>query len=216
MQGAVTFNVANGAAAVDFAFSGLMSGNYGFTKSGAGLMQFSATSTYAGTTTVSAGTLQVDGSLGTNTVTVQNTATLGGSGSVPGAVTLQSGATLSPGAGGAVGTLSTGPETWNGGGKLIYHLNQATASSGWDRLNITGALTVQASAGNKFTVNLGIAHGFQHPGPAGGLQQPAELPVDNRHDDRRRAELHSECFRHRHDRLRQRLWAAASSTRPQR
>jgi len=179
MQGAVTLNVANGAAGVDLAFSGVLSGNYGFTKSGAGLMQFSASSTYTGTTTVSGGTLQVDGSLGTNTVTIQNTATLGGSGSVPGAVTFQSGATVSPGAPGAVGTLSTGSETWNGGGRLLFHLNDASDSSGWDRLNIMGSLAVQATAGNKFTVSVGSLTPSNTPGPLKGFnnRQSYEWPL---------------------------------------
>ena len=154
-QGSPTFNVAKGKAAVGLLLSANMSasGANTFTKSGAGLLQYTGAGS-ANATVVSAGTLQVDGSLGTNTVTVQNTATLSGSGNVLGSVTVQSGAMLSPGSAGAVGTLSTGSETWNGGGKMLFHLNHASDSSGWDRLKITGSLSVQASAGNKFTISV--------------------------------------------------------------
>ena len=166
-----TFNVANGAAAVDLRVSGAILGSGGLTKSGAGLMQVAGASTYNGTTTVSAGTLQVDGALGTNAVTVANTATLSGSGSVPATVTVQSGATVSPGTG--VGTLTTGPEVWNAGGKLLFELSDAASAAGRDWLNIAGTLNVQSTTASKFTVKLVSLTSSNTSGPAANFNQTA-------------------------------------------
>jgi autotransporter-associated beta strand protein len=166
-----TFNVANGAAAVDLRLSGVLSGSGGFTKSGAGLLQVAGSSTYSGVTAISTGTLQVDGSLGTNTVTVANTATLSGPGVVPGTVTVQSGATLAPGTG--IGTLTSGPEVWNSGGKLLFEWSDAASSAGRDWLSIAGTLNVQATAGSKFTVKLVSLTASNTPGPITGFNTTA-------------------------------------------
>lgn len=54
------FNVADGAAATDLAYTGNLSGANNLTKNGAGLMAASGSSAYSGITTVSGGTLAVN------------------------------------------------------------------------------------------------------------------------------------------------------------
>lgn len=54
-----TYNVENGAAAVDLQVTGAISGNYSIVKSGNGLMSIEAGSGYTGTTTVNGGILQI-------------------------------------------------------------------------------------------------------------------------------------------------------------
>jgi hypothetical protein len=75
---------------------------------------------------------------------------------------------VAPGSGG-VGTLTTGGETWNGGGKYVFQLNNATNNSGGSFLNITGALNLQAAAGNPFTINLISLTTSNTPGAVAGF-----------------------------------------------
>jgi autotransporter-associated beta strand protein len=138
-----TFNVANGAAPVDLLASGSMYGSGGFTKAGAGLMQVTGASTYAGTTTITAGNLQVDGSLGTNTITVQNTATLSGNGTMNGPTTVQSGGTLAPGDGGNIGTvLFASSLVLNAGSKTLVKVSKTGFTLDNDLVSTLGAFTM--------------------------------------------------------------------------
>ncbi len=137
-------------------FSGTISGPGAFTKVGAGTEIFSGTNSFSGATTISVGTLEVDGSSPNSAVTIASAATLSGSGAV-GTVAVNSGATNSPRAG-APGTLSSGAETWAGGGDYNWEINNPTGtkggSSGWDWLNISGTLTITASSGSKFNIKI--------------------------------------------------------------
>jgi fibronectin-binding autotransporter adhesin len=99
-------------------------------------------------------------------VAVASGATLGGVGSVGGAVTVSG--TIAPG-GGGVGTLSTAGETWNGGGACQFGLNNATNSSGWDLVNISGALNIQSATNNLFTIKLVSLTSSNTPGPIAGF-----------------------------------------------
>jgi autotransporter-associated beta strand protein len=133
------------------------SGGYALTKAGLGTLTLSATSTstYSGATTVSEGRLNVNGSLASGSpVTVASGATLGGTGTAAG--TVAANGTLAPGNG--VGTLNTGAETWNSGGSYEVQINNATGTKGgdpgWDWLNISGGLTVNATSGSKFTIKV--------------------------------------------------------------
>lgn len=139
--------------AVDTTSALPFSGSGSFTKTGVSALTLTGNSGgYAGTTTVSAGTLFANGSLG-GTVSVASSATLAGSGTV-GAVAITSGATLSPGT--SPGTLTVGDMTWAGGGNYNWQLFDATGSAGtgYDTISGTGSLTINATSGAPFQINL--------------------------------------------------------------
>ena len=100
------------------AFSGTLSGSGPLTKLGVGALALSGSNTYSGGTFINAGTLTVSNSTGSATgtgpVTVAPGATLSGPGSLLGPVSVSG--TIAPGT--AIGALTTGPQTWNGGGVL--------------------------------------------------------------------------------------------------
>lgn len=137
-------------------FAGAISGTGAFTKIGTGTQIFSGTNAYSGTTTVSVGSLQVNGSSAASAVTIAATATLSGGGTV-GSVAVNNGATDSPGAG-APGTLTSSTQTWATGGNYLWEINNPTGSaggsSGWDWLNISGTLAINATAASKFNLKL--------------------------------------------------------------
>jgi fibronectin-binding autotransporter adhesin len=127
-----------------------------FIKQGSGELQLTGASTYTGGTFIQAGTLRINNTtgsaFGTGAVTVASGATLAGAGSFTGA--LQLNGTFAPG--NSPGTTSTGSQTWAGGGAYVWEINNGTGVSGtnWDLLSISGALTINATSGSPFTVNL--------------------------------------------------------------
>jgi autotransporter-associated beta strand protein len=171
-----TFTVTNGTAAIDFQV-GVPIANGGLLKAGAGTMELTAASTYAGQTVVQAGTLV----LGTSATIAASPGvrvdagavfdvtakaggyalpagqTLAGSGSVAGAVTIGTAATLAPGS--SPGTLSIGGTVTLGpGGNYNWQILNATGTAGaiggWDLLSVTGPLVISASSGSPFAINL--------------------------------------------------------------
>jgi len=145
-------------------FSGVIentAGTLALTKTSYATLTLSGVNTYTGATTVSDGTLLVNGSLAAGSaVTVAAGKTLGGTGTVAGTVTVNG--IVSPGA--SVGTLTTGAETWNGGGSYTVEMSAAggIAGTGWDLLS-TGGIAVAATSGSTFTIRLvsaGSAVGF--------------------------------------------------------
>jgi fibronectin-binding autotransporter adhesin len=113
--------------------------------------------TGAGTMSVTNGaTLRVDGTLGGGGALAINAGVLTGSGAVNRAFSLGAGATLSPGNG--VGMLSTVSEIWTGGGTYRWEVNAAASNyggnPGQDLVNITGSLSLNATAANRFTLQL--------------------------------------------------------------
>ncbi len=134
-----------------------------------GMVQNSATSTltltgvntYSSGTMINAGTLIVGvagvGSIASSAVTVNSGGTLKGSGTT-GAVTINSGGILSPG--NSPGTLTTGATTYNNGGTYQWEINNTSGTKGavYDWQNITGTLTVAATAGtfptNTFQIDI--------------------------------------------------------------
>jgi fibronectin-binding autotransporter adhesin len=91
--------------------------------------------------------------------------TLTGDGLVNGNLNVGNGSFISPGyalngsQANRPGTISeTGNQTWDGGGTYVWQINDATGSEGtdpgWDLVNITGDLTISATSGNKFTIDL--------------------------------------------------------------
>ncbi len=94
-------DIANNAAlvfdqAADGTFAGAISGNGDLTKSGAGLLNLTGTSSFSGTTTVGGGRLAVNGSLAASDVDVLSGASIGGNGTVGGLI-VRTGATAAPG-----------------------------------------------------------------------------------------------------------------------
>ena len=165
----VTLN--NGGGTIDTAdFSAtlgtVITGSGGLTKLGSGSLTLSASNSFTGGTIISNGLLAVNGYLGTGVVSVASGGTLGGTGAVGGAVALNG--TVIPGDG-TIGTLTTAGETWNAGGAYQFSLNNATNSSGWDLLNINGALNLQSATTNPFTIRLVSLTVSNTPGPLAGF-----------------------------------------------
>ncbi len=139
-------------------FSGIMSGPGGIMKAGTGTLDLTGANSYAGGTTVSEGALRINNISGSGTgpgaVAVTAIGTLTGAGNLSGSVAVDG--TVAPGNG--VGTLATGTETWGGGGHYIWEINSAAGTSGanpgWDKLSITGPLTITATSGSKFNIDL--------------------------------------------------------------
>jgi len=71
-------------------------------------------------------------------------------------ISIGSGQVISPG--NSPGTATTGDQTWAGSGSYIWEINNATgtpgADPGWDLLSGTGALTLTATSGDKFNINV--------------------------------------------------------------
>lgn len=80
-----TFTIADGAAANDISISGIISGGFGITKTGAGTMQLSGVNTFSGSVTISVGTLKLGASSTVNTSSPTGTS---------GAITVTNGASL--------------------------------------------------------------------------------------------------------------------------
>ncbi|WP_432286369.1 autotransporter domain-containing protein [Aminobacter sp. BA135] len=122
-------------------FAGAITGGARLTKSGAGTLTLSGTSTYTGGTSVDAGTLIVGvGNTGSilGPVEVKSGARLGGSGTIGGTVTVASGATH--GAGNSVGT-----QTINGNYVNRGTLEVEATPSGADRLNVNGTVDISGA-----------------------------------------------------------------------
>jgi len=111
----------------------------------------------------------VDGTLSQSAVSVQSGATLGGSGTVS-ALTIASGGTLA--AGNSPGELTvTGNVIWSGGGSYDWEINSfpGVAGTNWDFLDIGGSLTIDATAGNRFIIDVISLLANNNPGAASGF-----------------------------------------------
>jgi fibronectin-binding autotransporter adhesin len=100
------------------------------------------------------GALDTTGAIFTGATTIQAGAHLSGSGTLS-SLTLLAGATLTPGS--SPGTLTVaGNTTWHGGANYVWEINDAAGASGiaYDLVSISGALTLAATAENKFTLSL--------------------------------------------------------------
>ena len=152
--------------------SALASSSNGITKTGAGTLILAGANSFTGTTTVNAGTLKVasGGSISSSattinsggtldvagtagSVTVNNQGTLKGSGTVS-ALTIASGGTLAPG--NSTGILNAGSTTFASGGNYKWEIDTfgGVVGNNWDFLNITGDLTISATSGSKFIIDV--------------------------------------------------------------
>ena len=176
--GAINFNQSNSTT-----IAAAISGNGTVNQRGSGTTTLTGNNTYTGATTVSGGTLAVaagasigssattvnsgsltvDGTAGN--VTVNSGSVIQGSGTVS-ALSIASGATLAPG--NSPGTLTAASATWNGGGTYDWEISNflGSSGSGWDLLNVTGALTISADAGSPFTINVISLTAGNTPGAA--------------------------------------------------
>lgn len=143
------------------------SGTLALTKVGTGTLVLSGTNNaYSGLTTISGGMLCVSNTAGSATgsgsVLIASAGTLTGSGTVSGIVT--NSGTLSPGS--LIGTLTTGGQVWNTGGKLTCEMNDATgaAGTGYDTMPVNGVLNF--SAATTCTVKLVTLNGVLPGQPA--------------------------------------------------
>ncbi|WP_341404576.1 beta strand repeat-containing protein [Luteolibacter soli] len=119
------------------------------TKSGAGKLAIGGAATYTGNTFVNAGTLLVNGTLtGSPLVKVNRGGALGGTGSVTAPVTVNG--SIAPGT--SVGTLTTGPVTFNAGSTLAIELNTYAGTS--DKL-VTSGITTGGSMVNLTLTDVG-------------------------------------------------------------
>ena len=141
------------------------------TKVGLGTVELIGAPNNYGETVVSQGTLAVTypANAGTNLVTVNAGATLLGNGSAPGGVNLSG--TIWPYAPDA---FDSGPQTWNGGATYVWEVaNAATPLQG--SLGITGNLSINATSGNKFTIQVeSLDPNTFFPGNAGSFNNTLE------------------------------------------
>jgi autotransporter-associated beta strand protein len=154
-----TVTVAAGGDPVQLLISAVLSGSpgVGLTKAGAGTLRLLGNNTYTGTTTVLAGLLIVDGNQSGSNV-VLNGGSLGGQGTVGGVTA--TGGTLSPGDPEATGILtSLGDVGLASSETFSVRLNDITAGTGYDQLNVTGAVNLDsdAGAGSTLAVSVGFA-----------------------------------------------------------
>jgi autotransporter-associated beta strand protein len=145
----------------------------GLTKSGTGKLTLTANQTYTGDTLLTSGMLALSGNGGLGgssnliiaaTGTLDVTARTGGilpltpgqklmgRGTVLGALSVNNLATLAPGE--SVGTLTTGAETWSGGGTYEWEITHATSPNSSDRVTVNGAINITATSVSRFTVKL--------------------------------------------------------------
>ena len=128
-------------------------GDLGLRKLGSGTLNLAGTNTYSGSTAIDVGRLNLSGSAANSTFIINDGGTLSGTGTL-GALTLNDGGILSPG--NSPGTLGASDTVWNGGGEFVFEINDASGVVGtsWDLLDLTGSLTINATSGNPFTINI--------------------------------------------------------------
>ncbi|BCX48013.1 hypothetical protein HAHE_19210 [Haloferula helveola] len=158
--------------------SGPVSGTGGLFKAGTGTLELRYGNSYSGTTRVEAGTLLVTNAVfygtGYGDVEVGNGALLAGTGTSFGTVTVEAGATVSAGL--SPGVLSMGGLDWEGGGINTVEINDTTsgAGTGWDVLSVDGTLTINATSGVPFVIDVDSLTPANLPGSLAGFARATD------------------------------------------
>ncbi|MCE9615640.1 MAG: hypothetical protein K8T26_15335 [Lentisphaerae bacterium] len=130
---------------------GVFTGN--LLKTGDGDLTVQSVNALDGTVTVNGGTLHVSSGASFGTTAVNAGGYLKGNGTVG---TLSVSGTVAPGA--SVGTLNAGATTFGPSGTNAWDVNDFSGTyggpTGWDKLNITGALNITATAAQPFTIQV--------------------------------------------------------------
>jgi len=127
--------------------------------------------TTSGQITLNGGTLRVDGTVGAGGAFNFNGGTVTGGGTINRVLVIDNGDVIAPG--NSTGTLNTVAQTWGGGGSYLWEIASvdAGAGTGWDLLNITGALNVTASGASPFEIRITSLGIDQLPGLLAGFDQ---------------------------------------------
>lgn len=176
--GTWNFNVANGTALHDLVLSGALTGSAAITKSGAGRMLVSSTSTHSGTLTISAGELAVSGSLASSALNLQANGTLSGTGVISG--TLNQSGILSPGVDG-IAIIGMGSISQTSTATTRVTLAGSNPGSGYDQVSVTGtaalAGVLQVNLADGFTPEIGTTFDVLTCASRTGTFSSISLPV---------------------------------------
>ena len=125
-------------------------------KLGDGVLVLGGTGSYTSGASLLGGTTVVDGSIAASPsgVSIFGEATLAGTGSVNSTLVVFSGATVAPGDIGTTGILDTGNAAFVTGSTFHARLDGATAGTGYDQLNVTGLVNLDASSTGGATLDL--------------------------------------------------------------
>ena len=188
--GAAVLSNGTGASAITLAtdsnknlnLSGGLSGSGNFSKTGEGTVRIGNSSGFSGRLDIAGGTTVIAGGLGSGSaVRVGAGGKLGGTGTV-GALEIASGGTLA--VGNSPGTLTAQSAVWNGGGRYQVEISGfplslqegATGSNflggagtNWDYFNVSTTLTINASSGNKFIIDVASLLADNSSGNASGF-----------------------------------------------
>lgn len=138
-------------------------------KEGSGTTRFSGAMTGGTLLRVNAGTFFIESTIHRR-VEVASGATIAGTGRI-GELVLAAGATLSPG--NSPGSLQAGATTWTGGATYLWEINNANgmagAPDGWDLIDLTGSLMIDASSATPFVLNVVSLNATNAPGSAAGF-----------------------------------------------
>ena len=150
-------------------------------KLGSGLLNLTAANTYTGGTILSAGTTRINNSsgsvFGAGAVTLASGATLTGAGTFSGA--FQNNGTYAPGNSPSLVTLSSFSQ--GSTGLLVMELGGLTRGTGYDAMDVTGAITFGGTLGvtfyNGFSPTSGNAFNLFDWGSASGTFSTLDLPT---------------------------------------